>query len=64
MADQLEVQETRALSVESTTVTAWPFPSCAQFRRMLREGFQQVTVLGPVWGNVPPAMVLACGEPK
>jgi phospholipid N-methyltransferase len=47
-----------------TTVSAWPFPRCVQFRRMLRESFRQFTVLGPVWANVPPALVLSCGEPR
>ncbi|MBO3750550.1 methyltransferase domain-containing protein [Streptosporangiaceae bacterium NEAU-GS5] len=47
-----------------TTLSAWPFPSCVEFRRMLREAFGQVKALGPVWANVPPAIVLSCGDPR
>ncbi|MEV1178711.1 methyltransferase domain-containing protein [Nonomuraea sp. NPDC049784] len=46
------------------TLSAWPFASCRRFRRLLEHTIGPITVLGPVWRNMPPALVLTCPKAR
>ncbi len=51
------------LTQVSLLPTAWMPPARRQLRD-LRAAFDEVTVGGPVWGNLPPARVLVARRPR
>jgi phospholipid N-methyltransferase len=42
------------------TLSAWPFPACRRFRHLVEQTFGSCVILGPIWHNLPPALVLTC----
>ncbi len=43
---------------------ALKLPQARSFKRLLGEYFQQVKVSKPIWGNIPPAVVYHCSQPR
>ncbi|MFC7587982.1 class I SAM-dependent methyltransferase [Nonomuraea antimicrobica] len=61
-----EIGRVLAPGAAFTTVTylhAVPLLRARAFRRRLRSAFEEVLTTGPVWRNLPPAMMYVCRRP-